>query len=437
MATKSSHSFFDFPHPYIRQSCDPSNLFGANCDTSGSAIAVGRLQALCAQVVNTCPGGFPAAVSCIGAWCQMGCTDPDKCCSSSDPQSCFQNSFGSTGSSSAEFDNEPGISTSLDSNSEMENEPATHPILNNAAPTIAPTSTTSGNYNITIASGPSLDPTAACKPYIQRLASCAEATPEHQLPLSDRASCYCFESDGSYNGKQADGIAFGCYQNMLSQTLSDEASAFSQNAVDLCTRFVDAGVISSVGLLGGTSNVTATRTAPYNNMTTAASSARASSEPPNACNTAVPYLKSCEAKISATPTVLKPDCYCFNNNGTYRGQFWDDTAGKCYKIMQSRNSLPASDISTFSSDVVDLCTKSVDPRLMTKGLDKSGGASKTTMVGSKGSGDSSPTGGAAVTSTVIASPINAASSGAGWAGIMSHSAIAALIITSLSGFMSL
>lgn len=316
------------------QSCDPSNPFGANCDASGSAIAIGRLQALCAQVVNTCPIGFPAAVSCVGAWCQMGCTDPDRCCSASDPQSCFQNSFGSAGSSSAEFDSQPGISTSLGFNSEIHSGPATHSILSEAAPTIAPTSTTIGNNNITITSAPSLDPTAACETYLQRLASCAEATPEHQLPLSDRASCYCFESDGSYNGKQADGVAFGCYQNMLSQTLSDEASTFSQNAVDLCTRFVDAGVISSVGLLAGTLNVTATRTALYNNETTA-STAKASSEPSSACEIAVPYLKSCAAKISATPTILKTDCYCFNDNGTYRGQFWDDTAGNCYKIMQS------------------------------------------------------------------------------------------------------
>lgn len=74
---------------------------------------------------------------------------------------------------------------------------------------------------------------------------------------------------------------------------------------------------------------------------------------------------------------------------------------------------------------------------MTEGLNNTGGASKTAMVGSTGVGESSPTGGAAVTSTVMALPIAVTSISAGWAGITLHSMVTVLIMSSLSGLVLL
>ncbi len=43
------------------QGCDPSNPFGANCDSSPPVIAIDGQLHLCNMILNQCPGGFPAS----------------------------------------------------------------------------------------------------------------------------------------------------------------------------------------------------------------------------------------------------------------------------------------------------------------------------------------------------------------------------------------
>lgn len=43
------------------QGCDPSNPFGANCDSSPPAIAIDGQLHFCNMILNQCHGGFPAS----------------------------------------------------------------------------------------------------------------------------------------------------------------------------------------------------------------------------------------------------------------------------------------------------------------------------------------------------------------------------------------
>lgn len=187
------------------QDCDGSDPFGDGCDDSAPAIAIDGTLTLCNEVLTSCPGGFPAAASCVTNYCQLGCGDTNNCCSSSNPSSCFQSSFGTTNSSS------------------------------------------SGSGSGSEAQDPGL---AECTSVGDYISYCQTATPGFStLPNTAQASCFCFNENGSYNGTAFDDAATSCYAAMATQTTysTSELSAYSAIVVGACTKFVDAGVLSSAG----------------------------------------------------------------------------------------------------------------------------------------------------------------------------------------------
>ncbi len=189
------------------QDCDASDPFGPNCDDSAPAIAIDGAQNLCNYILTSCPGGFPAATECVNSWCQTGCADPSNCCSQSDPSSCFQSSSGTPSSSSSD----------------------------------------SG-------SGDKDRGSAECTSVADFANYCESATPGFTtLPNTAQASCFCFNENGSYNGTAWHNAASTCYAAMASQTSisSSELSAYSAQVVGACTKFVDAGVLSSAGVSTG------------------------------------------------------------------------------------------------------------------------------------------------------------------------------------------
>lgn len=190
------------------QDCDASDPFGDNCDDSAPAIAIDGAQALCNYVLTNCPGGFPAATLCVTNWCKTGCADPNNCCSASNPSSCFQSSSGtpsSSGSDSGSGDQDPA--------------------------------------------------SAECTSVADFIDYCESATPGFTtLPNTAQASCFCFNGNGGrYNGTVWDNAASTCYAAMATQTSipSSELSAYSADVVGACTKFVDAGVLSSAGVSRG------------------------------------------------------------------------------------------------------------------------------------------------------------------------------------------
>ncbi|KAF6229987.1 hypothetical protein HO133_004325 [Letharia lupina] len=194
------------------QDCDPSDPFGANCDDSGPAIAIDGEQNLCNFILTACPGGFPAATDCVTNWCKTGCADPNNCCASSNPSSCFQSSSATPSSS------EP--SSGSDSGSDSDSE----------------------------AQDPGV---AECTSIADFVNYCQSATPGFTtLPNTAQASCFCFNENGSYNGTAWDDAATTCYAAMASQTgyPTSELSAYSATVVGACTKLVDAGVLSSAGV---------------------------------------------------------------------------------------------------------------------------------------------------------------------------------------------
>lgn len=67
---------------------------------------------------------------------------------------------------------------------------------------------------------------------------------------SAQASCICFNTDGSWNGTVWDNAATTCYQGISSagQANASVLSAYNSGVVGLCTKFVDAGILSSAGV---------------------------------------------------------------------------------------------------------------------------------------------------------------------------------------------
>lgn len=201
------------------QDCDASDPFGENCDDSAPAIAIDGAQAECSYILTNCPGGFPAANLCVTYWCKTGCADPDNCCASSNPSSCFQSSSGTPNSSS-------------DSSSSENSSGSSSP------------------------EGPGVE---GCDSISSYVSYCESATPGFStLPNTAQASCFCFNQNGGYNGTAWD-AATTCYAAIATQTTypASELSAYSADIVGACTKFVDAGVLSEAGVSSGGAAATA------------------------------------------------------------------------------------------------------------------------------------------------------------------------------------
>lgn len=195
-----------------------------SCGDDAPAIAAAGTEHFCAQILESCPGGFPAAQSCVTQYCQLGCLDTNGCCSSSDPQSCFESSGTPSGSGAA------------------------------------------------AASSSSLPPGAdACTSLADQIDACESSTSGFStLPNTQQASCICFNQDGSYNGTVWDMAASTCYQAMQSESQSASVlSAYESQVVGACTKFVDAGVLSSAGV-GAAAATSTSKTAGVAAKTTAA-----------------------------------------------------------------------------------------------------------------------------------------------------------------------
>lgn len=180
------------------------------CGDDAPAIASAGTEHFCADTLESCPGGFPAAQSCVTQYCQLGCLDTNGCCSSSNPQSCFESSGTGSGSGAA-------------------------------------------------ASSSSLPPgAAACTSLANLVDSCESSTSGFStLPNTQQASCICFNQDGSYNGTVWDMAASTCYQAMQSESQSASVlSAYESQVVGACTKFVDAGVLSSASVGNGAAATT-------------------------------------------------------------------------------------------------------------------------------------------------------------------------------------
>ena len=206
------------------QACDASDPFGNGCDNSAPAIAIDGQIDLCSYVLNNCPGGFPAATFCVSNWCQSSCADPKNCCASSNPQSCFQSSSDNATGSGSEAQDPECISI--------------------------------GDY----------------------INYCESATPGFStLPNTAQASCFCFNENGSYNGTAWDDAATTCYAAMATQTTYSTSvlSAYSADVVGACTKFVDAGVLSSAGVSSGGAAATAAP-APAGSRSSSSSSSASS-----------------------------------------------------------------------------------------------------------------------------------------------------------------
>ena len=70
---------------------------------------------------------------------------------------------------------------------------------------------------------------------------------------SKQASCICFNMDGSWNGTVWDNAATTCYQAISSVGSANASalSAYESGVVGFCTKFVDAGILSSAGVSSG------------------------------------------------------------------------------------------------------------------------------------------------------------------------------------------
>lgn len=186
-----------------------------DCDTCGSIpVNIDGADDVCSEILSSCPGGFPDEPNCRQQWCQLGCLDPGNCCASSasSQQSCFQQE--STGSGSGS-----------DSGS---------------------------------GSGSGSEP-AGCTPVENMLSDCESSTPGFlTLSSSAQVSCLCFNDGGSghWNGTVFDDAASTCYGALRSESVNASAlSVYQSENLGLCTRFVDAGVLSSAGVKTGGSAI--------------------------------------------------------------------------------------------------------------------------------------------------------------------------------------
>ena len=68
-----------------------------------------------------------------------------------------------------------------------------------------------------------------------------------------QASCICFNTDGSWNGTVWDNAATTYYQAISSAGNANASalSAYDSEVVGFCTKFVDAGILSSAGMSNG------------------------------------------------------------------------------------------------------------------------------------------------------------------------------------------
>ncbi|KAF6235156.1 hypothetical protein HO173_006785 [Letharia columbiana] len=71
---------------------------------------------------------------------------------------------------------------------------------------------------------------------------------------SEQASCICFNTDGSWNGTVWDNAATTCYQAISSAGSANASalSAYDSGVVGFCTKFVNAGILSSAGVSSST-----------------------------------------------------------------------------------------------------------------------------------------------------------------------------------------
>ena len=205
--------------PFLHaQECDPSRPLGPGCDDSSPGIALNGWIQSCNTILSSCPGGFPTSTDCVKSWCQHGCGDNKNCCASSNPQSCFQGSSSTPQSGSGTGSNSGGASNG---------------------------------------GGQSLPTPAAslCSVAENIVHNCESSTSGFlSLPGSQQASCLCFNDGGrgKYNGTVWDDAASTCYSGLVAASMSQSVlSAYTTGAVGACTRFVDAGVLSSAGVSTG------------------------------------------------------------------------------------------------------------------------------------------------------------------------------------------
>lgn len=91
-----------------------------------------------------------------------------------------------------------------------------------------------------------------CTSLADQISYCQSATPGFStLPNTAQASCFCFDKDGSYNGTIWDMAASTCYQAMQSESQpASVLSNYKSVVVGACTKYVDAGVLSSADVTG-------------------------------------------------------------------------------------------------------------------------------------------------------------------------------------------
>ena len=156
-------------------------------------------QASCANIINTCYGGFLASTDCVYDYCVAQCADPDDCCHSEEIMSCFSNS--------SAF--------------------------------------------------------ASCTSIADGISSCASATPGFTtLPIASQVSCFCSDRNGTYTGYLWDNAATTCFAAMSTQTTWSTSelddSSYSYYYVGACTGFEDTPTLSSTGTSSGGISGTAT-----------------------------------------------------------------------------------------------------------------------------------------------------------------------------------
>lgn len=92
---------------------------------------------------------------------------------------------------------------------------------------------------------------AECSYISTQISDCVSSTSGFTtLANSDQASCICFNTDGSWNGTVWDNAATTCYQAISSAGRANASAlnAYDSGVVGFCTKFVDAGILSSAGV---------------------------------------------------------------------------------------------------------------------------------------------------------------------------------------------
>ena len=109
------------------------------------------------------------------------------------------------------------------------------------------------------------------------------------------------------------------------------------------------------------------------------------------CTVVANIASACESStpgFSTLPNSQQASCLCFNDGGSgkYNGTAWDNAASTCYSAMMAE-SVSQSRLDAYSGNVVGLCTRFVDPGVLSSASVSSGGSATPTATG-KSSGAS-------------------------------------------------